>query len=165
MKGERMNIHPEKPIFEYSEITEFIYIGTNKCCHSHFEKSLIKRGIKANISLEDKKLDQPFGVDYYLWLPTKDHYPPTMKQMIIGAHFIQWMIDNNIKVYVHCREGHTRAPTLVAAYFIFKGMRFDEAIKNIKTKRPATHITPAQKKALKKFKKYVEDKNAIQKNY
>ncbi len=36
------NIHPKRPIFEYSKITEYIYIGSNQCCQDHFKKSLIK---------------------------------------------------------------------------------------------------------------------------
>lgn len=142
----------EQLIFEYSAITPFIYIGTNQCCQVNFKESLIKRGIHADISLEEERIDHPFGVDYYLWLPTKDHNPPSMKQLIIGVKFIGNLIQNNIKVFVHCKYGHTRAPTLVAAYFISLGLSVDEAIAKIKLKRPAIHITSKQKKALKKFK-------------
>jgi len=48
-----------KPLtFEYSQITKYIYIGTNMCCQTHFDKSLIKKEIRADISLEEKTLDQ-----------------------------------------------------------------------------------------------------------
>jgi len=154
----------KKLIFEYSKITEYIYIGTNQCCRHHFKKSLIKKGVKAEISLEEKKMDHPFGITSYLWLPTKNHYPPTIKQMIVGVYFIKQLIDNKIKVYVHCRRGHTRAPTLVAAYFILEGMSVDKSIKKIKKKRPVIHITPNQIKALKKFETYIKNKRVKTKN-
>ncbi len=150
-------IHPKKPIFEYSKITEFIYIGTNQCCSSHFKKSLIKRGVKADISLEDKKLDQPFGVDYYLWLPTKDHKAPNFKQLLIGANFIKELVDNKTKVYIHCEHGHARAPTLVAAYLIFEGKTVKEALKLIRKKRPIIHSNKIQIKALEIFSGRVKD--------
>jgi protein-tyrosine phosphatase len=144
----------KKVVFEYSKITEQIYLGTNKCCQYHFKKSLLKKGINADISLEKKRIDHPIGVDYYLWLPTRDHYPPTIKQMIVGAQFIKNLVENKIKVFVHCERGHTRAPTLVAAYFILEGMGIDKAIAKIKKKRPVVHISPVQKRALHRFKKW-----------
>ncbi|MBI2107462.1 dual specificity protein phosphatase family protein [Candidatus Woesearchaeota archaeon] len=150
------NIHPKKPVFEYSRITKDIYIGTNMCCQTHFNKLLIKKKIKADISLEEKKLDQPFGVDYYLWLPTKDHQAPTLKQLLVGANFIRQLIDNKIKFYVHCEHGHARAPTLVAAYFILKGKTAKESIDIIKKKRPIIHPNNSQIKALEDFEKKVE---------
>ena len=151
------NIHPKKRVFEYSKITEYIYIGTNQCCNPHFEKSLIKKGIKADISLEEGRLDQPFGVSYYLWLPTKDHKAPTFKQLLIGANFIKHLVDNKVKVYIHCEHGHARAPTLVAAYFILEGKNVNEVLKLIKEKRPIIHPNKSQIKALKDFWKMAQN--------
>ncbi|MEK6853994.1 MAG: dual specificity protein phosphatase, partial [Nanoarchaeota archaeon] len=56
------------------------------------------------------------------------------------------------KVYVHCKAGHGRSPTLVAAYFILKGKSVKEALVSVRRKRPGIHPTYAQMKALKKFK-------------
>jgi protein tyrosine phosphatase len=145
------NLHPNKPIFEYSKITDYIYIGTNKCCKKHFNESLFKKGIKADISLEEKMLDQPFGVNYYLWLPTKDGRVPSFKQLLIGANFIKQLVSNKIKVYVHCEHGHGRSSTLVVAYFILEGKSVDEAIGLIKKKRYGIHLNKYQIKALKIF--------------
>ncbi|MFZ1971054.1 MAG: dual specificity protein phosphatase family protein [Candidatus Nanoarchaeia archaeon] len=147
------NPHPKKPIFEYSKITEYIYIGTNQCCWMHFKNSLIKKGVKADISLEKIRLDQPFGVEYYLWLPTKDHEAPTFKQLSLGTDFIRQLVDKKIKIFVHCKNGHGRAPTLVAAYLISTGKSVNESIELIKMKRPVIHPTKVQIAALKNFKK------------
>jgi protein-tyrosine phosphatase len=145
-----MKRHPPLK-FEYNKITEYIYIGTNQCCQLHFKKELLKKGITADISLEKERIDAPFGVDYYLWLPVKDHTAPTQKQLIMGVDFIEDLIKNKIKVYVHCQRGHGRAPTLVAAYLISKGKTVDEAVKYIKKKRPVIHPNTIQKNALKRF--------------
>lgn len=52
------------------------------------------------------------------------------------------------KVYVHCKNGHGRAPILVAAYFIKKGKTFQQAIAFIKKKRPTIHLEKIQIKTL-----------------
>lgn len=147
--------HPKKIPFEYSRITDNLYLGTNQCCKHHFDKSLLKKGIEADISLEKERLDTPFGVKYYLWLPVKDHAAPTQSQFKVGAHTIKILLDNNTKVYVHCKRGHGRSPTLVAAYFILEGMTAQEAIKTIKQKR-GIHLRLSQMKALEKFENSIK---------
>ena len=56
---------------EYSKITRFIYIGTNQCCLVHFKKTLLKEGIRADLSLEDIRVDAPIGVDYFFGFQQK----------------------------------------------------------------------------------------------
>ncbi len=138
---------------EYNKISEFIYIGTNACCEAGFDATLKKLGITADISMEENKVDHPVGVDYYVWIPTKNHYAPPLKRLLFGVWCLDYFVKNKVKTYVHCKEGHTRAPTLVAAYYIFRGMSTEKAIALVKKKRPAAHITSFQTKALKKFEK------------
>ena len=121
-------------------------------CQEHFSEKLIKKGIKADISLEKESLDRPFGATYFLWLPVKDEKAPTQKQLLIGAKAIKEFVDNKIKVYVHCKRGHGRSPSLVAAYFILIGNNVNDAIKKIRSKR-GIHLNKEQIKALKKFEK------------
>lgn len=139
--------------FEYDQITPYIYIGTNMCCEGHFEKELIKKGIKADIALESEKIDAPFGVEYFLWLPTLNHRAPSKKQMLIGVQMMHEFVKRKIKCYVHCQRGHGRAPTLVAAYFVSKGMSIDEAVKKIKNKRPVAHPNKVQRSAVSRLRK------------
>jgi len=77
---------------------------------------------------------------------------PTQKQLLIGAKAIKEFVDNKIKVYVHCKRGHGRSPSLVAAYFILIGDNVNDAIKKIRSKR-GIHLNKEQIKALKKFEK------------
>lgn len=138
---------------EYSRITPYIFLGTTACCQAHFDKTLIKKGIKADISLEKERLDSPLGVDYFLWLPVKDHKAPKQKQLLLGAKSIDTLARNKIKCYVHCKAGHGRSPTLVIAYFILKGKTLDEAIRLVKQKRRSIHPNAEQIAALKQFEK------------
>jgi protein-tyrosine phosphatase len=148
-----MESQHSKLTFEYDRITPNIFLGTNKCCQTHFSKTLLKKGITADISLEKEKQDHPVGVEYYLWLPTKNHFSPTQKQLTIGVSFIENLIKNKTKIYIHCQRGHGRAPTLVAAYLIKKGKTPKDAITFIKKRRPVIHPNAKQRAALKKFAK------------
>ena len=120
------------------------------CCQQlYFNKNLLKKGIKADISLEETRIDQPFGVDYYLWLPTKDHKAPTLKQLRIGVSFLKELKKQKIRCFIHCQRGHSRAPTLVAASLISEGMKVEGAINFIKKRRPAIHPNKTQINMLK----------------
>lgn len=145
-------MHPGKPKFEYHQITDNIFIGTNQCCQMHFDQDLLEKGVTADISLEGERIDNPEGVGYFVWLPTADHTPPTMNQLYIGVENIKKFIDLGIKVYVHCKNGHGRAPTLVAAYFISQGKDVEAAIEAIRAKRPTIHIEDSQIERLKEFR-------------
>ena len=134
---------------DYSRINQYIYIGTNFCCKVHFDKRLLKKGIATDISLEETSMDSPFGVKSYLWLPVKDYYPPSRYQFLVGVSVIDNAIKTKNKVYVHCKNGHGRAPTLVAAYLISQGMSVSKAVKLIRSKRPEIHLRHRQLKALK----------------
>ena len=126
--------------FDYDQINDDVFIGTNMCCEFGFKKELLDKNVKADISLEEERIDSPVGVDYFLWLPTKDHYAPESDKLVLGVQTLDFLIHRKIKVYIHCKKGHGRAPTLFAAYLIKKGLGVDEAIKYMQAQRPAIHL-------------------------
>lgn len=142
----------EHPLFEYNDIDDNIFVGTNQCCQTHFDKELLEKGVTVDISLEEESLDAPFGAEMFLWLPTKDHTPPKQDQLKLGVQMIDAVIAQDKKVYVHCKNGHGRAPTLVAAYYISKGMSVDDALKKIQDRRKTIHLDKNQIDALEEFK-------------
>lgn len=118
----------------------------------HFEHELLAKGIRADISLEEEHLDNPQGVDFFLWLPTKDHTPPKLEQVALGVQALAQFMKDGIPCYVHCKNGHGRGPTLVAAYLIrTQGLTADEAIAFIKARRPTIHLEPSQREMLVAF--------------
>ena len=145
------HIHPENPELDYNHIIDGIYIGTNQCCVMGLADVLKKEDISADISLEDNKLDIPFGVDMYVWIPVVDEMAPTIDQLSFGAESIEKLVSQKRKVYVHCKNGHGRAPTFVSAYLIRKGYSPEEAVELIKSKRPSIHLHEPQKKVLKEY--------------
>ena len=145
--------HSQIPILEYNYITDGVYIGTNQCCPTHFDDKLKQEGIGADISFEERRVDAPFDVGFYVWIPVKNHSAPTKDQLKFGVATIQHLVDMGKKVYVHCQNGHGRAPTLVAAYLATKGKSTDEAIEFIRKKRPTIHLDNIQKKSIEEFTK------------
>jgi hypothetical protein len=143
--------HPETKQLEYNYITDGIFLGTNGCCKAHFDEGLSKKGITADISLEGERVDGAQGVESYLWLPVPDKTAPSQSQLQLGVTAMKKLRKMNEKIYVHCRNGHGRAPTLVAAYLICMGMSMGEALELIKRKRPSIHLRDVQLEALKKF--------------
>lgn len=146
----------EHGILDYHQITDNIFLGTNACCKHHFEEELLEKGVTYDISLEEERIDAPWGVEAFLWLPTTDHTAPSMRSLVLGVQVLIMVSRWNAKVYVHCKNGHGRAPTLVAAYFISQGDSVNEAIAKVAEKRPEIHIEDAQKKMLEKFAKEVK---------
>lgn len=140
--------HKTNGPLDYNYITDGIYAGTNQCCAIGLSEVLKKEGITADISLEDIRLDHPFGVEAYLWLPTRDNTPPSPDQLRLGVQTLVKLVRQGRKVYVHCKNGHGRTSTLLAAYFISNGKSLDEAIDLIKKGRPGIHLQDSQKKAL-----------------
>jgi protein-tyrosine phosphatase len=148
--------------FDYSKITENIYIGSDLCkgnyCPIHGE-DFKKLGVCAEINLKaESKEVPPDDINIYAWLPVKNKHAPSPDQLVIGSSLINEAVENGNTIYVHCKFGHGRSPALVAAYFIrYKGMSVDEAIKFISNKRPEVHVENRQRKALIKFKKRLSD--------
>lgn len=142
-------------IMEYNAVTPEIFLGTNMCCETHFGK-LLELGIAADLSLEKAGHEHPMGLDYYLLLPVTDKYPPSIKQMQVGSKFIRQVIRNKGKVYVHCKYGHGRSPTLVAAYLVSEGLGIDEAVNLITVARPEIHLNNRQLKVLEQYKEYIK---------
>lgn len=138
------------PLMNYSQIVPWLYLGTNLCCSMHAEK-LAEIGAQIDISLEEERVELPGKMQTFVWLPVLDHEAPTMDQLFVGIAVLREAEEKRIRVYVHCRNGHGRSPTLVIAYFISKGMSYDEAYSLVAEKRPEIDLTDAQKEALRKF--------------
>lgn len=55
-----MNLHPRSKL-DYHYIADGVFIGTDQCCQTRFDKVLLAKGISVDISLEKTELDTPLG--------------------------------------------------------------------------------------------------------
>lgn len=86
-----------------------------------------------------------------LHLPTKDMNEPTIADLVTGIQFIQDEVDRGGKVYIHCRLGEGRGPTMMIAYLISTGLTVEDAFKLVQNVRPFIRPTYVQRTQLAKL--------------
>jgi len=150
--------HQCDPPFDYSKVTENIYLGTHPCCLDVFRDELQAKGVTATISLEGEELEVPRGLDCLLWLPVLDTFAPSLDQLRLGIRTIDELIRMERKVYVHCRYGVGCGPTLIAAHLVKHGMSIEESIAYVKKKRPLSNPGAAQIDRLEEYRICVLEK-------
>lgn len=139
------------PQVSKSEITPFLYLGGQ---YSDLGLSKLKTlGITGIVNMRTKAVHPQNLIPFakLLHLPTTDNHAPTLEQLRNGVTFIQQELDNGGKVYIHCRLGEGRGPTMAIAYLVSIGMTFEDAISLVKKTRPFINPSPVQLKRLKEF--------------
>lgn len=139
------------PTIKRSMITPNLYIGGQ-----YRRNALIlfqKIGITAVINMRTKPIFQEKDIAplKLLNLPTRDRTAPTKEQLKKGVEFIKEQIDQGGKVYIHCRFGEGRGPTMGAAYLISQGVTADDALSEIKKIRPFIRVSKSQRERLQQL--------------
>ncbi|MBN1678974.1 MAG: dual specificity protein phosphatase family protein [Anaerolineae bacterium] len=139
------------PLLRYSRITPTVYVGPQY--GQRGKRRLENAGIHAGVNLRTEFDDAVHGLAlaHYCHLPTEDDTAPTIEHLDEGVAFMQRMIADGQKVYIHCAGGVGRAPTLAAAYFIREGVTLDAALDLIRQARPFIFITPPQMACLREY--------------
>lgn len=142
------------PNLKRCQITADLFLG------SQYTKAGLKKlkdlGITAivNMRTHNVYVKARYEGIKYLHLPTVDNTPPPLEDLLKGATFIDNEIKNNGKVYVHCRQGLGRGPTMALAYLIKTGLTFDDAFALIKRVRSFINPRPEQISRLKELEEY-----------
>ena len=138
------------PTLKRSAITPDLYLGGQyKIGSLHRLKELGVTGI-VNMRTRSIHKEAPQEIQV-LHLSTTDLHAPTIENLQKGVIFIQNNIDKGGKVYIHCRLGEGRGPSMALAYLISKGLTLDHAIELIKKVRIFISPTQEQLDQLKKF--------------
>ena len=100
-----------------------------------------------------KKCPSKFINSYHF--PIVEFDSPSVEQLIVICEFIENIIDNKKeKLYIHCREGISRAPTVAVAFLIYRyGLSRDKAIEKVLNIRPFIRILDNQLLTLTEFEK------------
>ena len=144
------------PVWRYSEITPRLYVGGQHSRQGYAE--MRQFGISAIVNMrEARHSDVELGIagERHLHLPTADHTPPSVADLLRGVAFISAEFNRcgDAKVYIHCAAGCGRAPTMAAAYLVSRGAAPREAWGRIRQARPFINPTARQKLAIEQFAK------------
>lgn len=147
------------PRLKSCQITADLYLGSqyNKVGLRKL-KALGITGI-INMRMHSVYTEAQYEGIHYLHLPTPDNTPPDMAVLIKGADFADAEIKNSGKVYIHCRQGLGRGPTMAIAYLVKTGLTVEDSIALIKKARPFINPRPRQLQQLKEFEKYCQEKH------
>jgi hypothetical protein len=88
----------------------------------------------------------------HLDLPTLDRHPPSPEALARGVAFLREQAARGVTSYVHCASGAGRSATLVACYFVSRGMPPAEAIRALREKRRAVAPRACQRRAVEAFR-------------
>jgi hypothetical protein len=136
------------PMAYNSQVTPQIWVGPQ--FNRRGREYLEARGVNGCVNLRVEYDDAANGLALpnYCYLPTVDDECPSPEHLQKGVDFIRGVVKEGGQVYIHCKAGVGRAPTMAAAYFVAQGMTVDEAIALIKKRRPFIAPTPPQLEAL-----------------
>jgi atypical dual specificity phosphatase len=76
---------------------------------------------------------------------------PTMEQLEQAVESIERSGRAGMAVAVHCTAGHGRTGTILAAYFVNRGMSAVEAIEHVRKLRPGSIETTEQEYIVKEY--------------
>lgn len=142
------------PTLKRSQITADLFLGSQYSLLGL--QKLEALGITAivNMRMHSEYADAVYKGIKYLHLPTPDNTPPTLETLEKGATFVDDEIKNGGKVYIHCRQGLGRGPTMTIAYLIKIGMTLDDAISLVRKVRTFINPRPSQIEQLKKLEAF-----------
>lgn len=136
-----------------SLITPNIYVGGQYARHS--VSDLERLGITGIVNMRMSSIHKDItGLHMRTCnLPTPDLHAPTQADLKKGIAFIEKEIKSGGKVYIHCRQGEGRGPTMAIAYLISTGLTYDDAFNLVQKVRTFINPTEEQREALHIFEK------------
>lgn len=115
---------------------------------------LSRQGVQALVSLTEKPLSEEAvrqsGMRY-LHLPVADMEPPTLEDVCRFMDFVEQAQRSKLPVVVHCRAGMGRTGTLLACYLVHRDCPPEEALAQIRRRRPGSIETLAQEAVVREY--------------
>lgn len=142
------------PTLKRSQITANLFLGSQYSLIGLQKlKALGVTGI-VNMRIHAAFEESQYEGFQYLHLPTVDNTPPPLATLLKGVAFVTDEIKNGGKVYIHCRQGLGRGPTMAIAYLISTGLTFEDAFGLVKKVRTFINPRRGQIARLKELEQY-----------
>lgn len=142
------------PTLKRSQITANLYLGGQYNLRGlRILKDMGITGI-INMRISSVYTEAQFLGIHYLHLPTPDNTPPAMEAFEKGAAFAQAEIKGGGKVYIHCRQGQGRGPSMAIAYLLSTGLTYDDAFALVQKVRTFIRPTASQIARLKELEAF-----------
>lgn len=139
------------PSVRYSQVADGILVGPQQ--RSLGRRVLIRHNVGGTLNLRSESNDEDHGwqVGDYRWLPIDEYRAPTISDLQDAVAFVESVNESGQFVYIHCREGVSRAATVAVACLLARGIPLEEALERVRTARPFVDILPIQLDALSAF--------------
>lgn len=115
---------------------------------------LRQQGIELIITLTEEPLRRDWLADaslLALHVPIEDMEAPTVAQVREVISAIDKAHERNMGVALHCLVGRGRTGTMLACYFVHKGMKPKDAIRHVRKLRPGSIETREQEELIHEF--------------
>lgn len=139
------------PTGRISQVTAHLFLGGQYDLQGL--KKLKEMGITGIINMRVHSIykEAQYEGFHYLHLPTVDNTAPSLEDLVKGAEFAGDEIKNGGKVYIHCRQGLGRGPTMAIAYLMKMGATYEDAFATVKAARTFISPRPVQIQRLKEL--------------
>jgi protein-tyrosine phosphatase len=87
----------------------------------------------------------------FLHLPVDDYRAPSQEQLETAAEWTLTQFAEGRKVYLHCRSGIGRSPSIACAILMAIGYSLSDAFRAVRRVRPWATLSESQRAALEKF--------------
>ena len=119
---------------------------------------LVQEGIGAIVSLDEEGIPVYVVADFgmhYLHLPVPDFESPTLDQGRRFVDFVRAQRESGRSIAIHCRAGYGRTGTMLACYLVWKGSTAQDAIAEVRRRRPGSIETREQELFVERFAREV----------
>jgi atypical dual specificity phosphatase len=115
---------------------------------------LRRQGVEVLVSLTEEPLPRHWVNEAGLMavnVPVPDMEAPTDRQLDLLLDTIRKANSSGMGVAIHCAAGLGRTGTVLAAYFVAKGLSSREAVDKVRNLRPGSVETVEQERAIERF--------------
>ncbi len=127
---------------------------------------LWRQGIRAIVSLTERSLQQEKSVQrklerfVYRHIAVRDETAPTRRQIDAFLEFLNEEYECGETVLVHCAGGYGRTGTMLACYLVSQGRSADEAIREVRTRRPGSIAAQVQVECVREYEQVLHQEQA-----